>query len=48
MSQDTRSSDIWKHFSKLTINFASCDSCKKYGSYKSSVTNFKKNIYFHI
>lgn len=45
MSQDRRSSDIWKHFTKIDSNNAKCDICKKSYSYKTSVTNLKKHLH---
>lgn len=41
---DRRTSDIWKHFSKIDSSIAKCDTCKKSYSYKTSVTNLKKHL----
>lgn len=49
MSQDRRSSFIWKHFTKIDSNIALCDICKKKYSYKTSVINLKKHLnYSHL
>jgi len=45
MSQDRRSSDIWKHFTKIDSNIALCDICKKKCVKKTSVTNLKKHLH---
>lgn len=44
MSQDRRTSDIWKHFSKVDSSIAKCDICKKMYSYKTSLSNLKRNL----
>lgn len=44
MSQDRRTSDIWKHFSKVNSSLAKCDICKKNYSYKTSLSNLKKHL----
>lgn len=44
MSQDRRTSDIWKHFSKVDSSIAKCDICKKNYSYKTSLSNLKKHL----
>lgn len=44
MSQDRRTSDIWKHFSKVDSSIAKCDICKKKYSYKTSLSNLKKHL----
>lgn len=41
---DRRSSDIWKHFTKIDSINAKCDICKKNYSYKTSITNLKKHL----
>ena len=43
MNQDRRSSDIWKHFTKLDSILAKRYICKKSFSYKTSVTNSRKH-----
>lgn len=44
MSQDRRTSDIWKHFTKVDSKVAKCDVCKKSYSFKTSLTNLRKHI----
>lgn len=44
MSLDRRTSNIWKHFSKVDSSIAKCDICKKKYSYKTSMSNLKKHL----
>jgi hypothetical protein len=44
MNQDRRTSDIWKHFSKVDSSQAKCEICKKKYSYKTSLSNLKKHL----